>query len=430
MPKKSGKGKKGSGRGPAPEMGSDDEGSYFNDTDSVISLQSEASTIADDLMVGGNGGSGVDDSSAEEIFEGKMKDAMDLAMEKSAATRTKGLEAMCSGMLKRYMPDFIDNRKATIADIVEKSLKKGKGGEIKAAAKLSLLLVIQLPDSEEVYKELRGTMIQYITDNSQSSASRASVASALAGLCFIGGGEVAEVMKTMKVLESIFAASAAKKNSVAPTFSPETCHLHTACLNGWSLLSTVLNPSQIYEMVDRCLVMFEGIFQSTDVELRISAGEAMVLLLETAYDYDEDFEPDNFEELVSTLKQLATDSSKSKSKKDRKEQRSSFRDVLRGVEEGEPPSETIKFGKEVLKLDSWARKCQYDWFCKMMGAGVNYHLSVNEMIREIFELGAPLLIDKNNLNKPSKSERNAANQYAFKLRTQARNKNRDKRAVV
>ena len=34
-----------------------------------------------------------------------------------------------------------------------------------------------------------------------------------------------------------------------------------------------------------------------------------------------DYEPENFEVLVKTLKQLATDSSKAKSKKDRKEQR-------------------------------------------------------------------------------------------------------------
>ena len=50
----------------------------------------------------------------------------------------------------RYMPDFIDNQKVTITDIVEKSLKRGKGSEIKAAARLSLLLAVQLPEPEEV----------------------------------------------------------------------------------------------------------------------------------------------------------------------------------------------------------------------------------------------------------------------------------------
>ena len=51
MPKKS-KGKRGGGgRGPpSGEVGSDDDGSMFNETDSMISLQSEASTVTDDLV--------------------------------------------------------------------------------------------------------------------------------------------------------------------------------------------------------------------------------------------------------------------------------------------------------------------------------------------------------------------------------------------
>merc|ERR1719175_416987 len=170
----------------------------------------------------------------------------------------------------------------------------------------------------------------------------------------------------MTLLESIFIASAAKKDGIVPSVSADNAGLHTACLSAWALLSTLLPPSQIFSLVNRYMILLEGMFLSTDVDLRITAGEVMVLLLETAYDYDTEFEPVNFDELVRTLKQMATDSSKSKSKKDRKEQRSTFRDVLRAVEEGEQPSETVKFGKEVLKIDSWYIKCQYDWFCKIM----------------------------------------------------------------
>jgi len=101
------------------------------------------------------------------------------------------------------------------------------------------------------------------------------------------------------------------------------------------------------------------------------------------------------------------------------------------VEEGDPPSEKVKFGQEVLYLDSWYKKQQYDWFCKVLGSGMNIHLSSNYLLREIFELPPPLpAFDPSNSNKISKSERNAANQLAFKLRTQSRMKNRDKRSAV
>lgn len=424
MPKKSKSKKVGKGRIEAGGgSGSDDEGSTFNDSASVNSLvTSEASTIHDE-----NG----DETSVEEASEGAFKDAIDLATEKSAVTRTKALDTMCQILLKRYSPDFMDNRKATVSDIVEKSLKRGKGAEVHTAAKLSLLLGLQLLDAEEVYKELKTTMLHLVADNTQPPSARAAVCSGLAGLCFLGGEEIAEVVQVMKLLETIFSASSPKKDGTVASLSPEQTGLHTACLSAWALLSTLLSPAQIFERTNSYVGVLQGMFSSQDVELRITAGETMVLLLESAYDYDEDFEPENFEDLVQTLKQLATDSSKAKSKKDRKEQRSSFRDVLRGVEEAEPPSETVKFGRETLKLDSWFRKCQYDWFCKMMGAGMNYHLGVNSILREIFELGAPLnLLDASSTHKLSKTQRNAANQQAFKMRTQIRSKNRDKRSAV
>ena len=120
----------------------------------------------------------------------------------------------------------------------------------------------------------------------------------------------------------------------------------------------------------------------------------------------QDFEPDNLSSLIDTVKQLATDSTKSRSKKDRKEQRSSFRDILRGVEEGDPPQERVKFGQETLYLDAWYKKLQYDWFCKVLGSGMNLHLSSNYMLREIFELPPPLpAFDPAASSKMSKTER-------------------------
>lgn len=97
------------------------------------------------------------------------------------------------------------------------------------------------------------------------------------------------------------------------------------------------------------------LLESTDVDLRIGAGEAIALIYEGARQYNEDFgfevstddeieDPDGIEqetsarhtqdmdELCTKLRQLATDSHKYRAKKDRKQQRSSFRDILRAIE--------------------------------------------------------------------------------------------------
>lgn len=46
----------------------------------------------------------------------------------------------------------------------------------------------------------------------------------------------------------------------------------------------------------------------------------------------QDYEGKDIDSLCETLKKLATDSNKHRAKKDRRQQRSSFRDVLRAVE--------------------------------------------------------------------------------------------------
>jgi len=401
--------------------GSDDEGSMFNDN---ASMTSEASSFAPEIEDSGN--NGVDESSKIEMFESKLREALELATQKSAAGRVKALEAICGAFLKRYCPDFVENQQITTCDVIEKSLKKGKGGEVAAGAKLGILLGLQLSDPEVVYKELKSLLVQMLTDKTQTPASRAAIANTLSGLCFLGGGEIAEVVSIMSTLESVFSSSYTK-----PDLSPEMSSLHSACLSGWALLLSLMSPGEVSKSANNYIQKFEKMLLATDVELRITAGEAIALILEFAYDYDEEFEPDNLNNLIQVLKQLATDSTKSRSKKDRKEQRSSFRDILRGVEEGDPPSEKVKFGQEVLYLDSWYKKQQYDWFCKVLGSGMNIHLSSNYLLREIFELPPPLpAFDPANSNKISKSERNAANQLAFKLRTQSRMKNRDKRSAV
>lgn len=404
--------------------GSEDEGSIFNDDGSMSSVGgiSEVSTSG--------GGEAEDALSQQEKFEDKVKDAIDLATEKSAATRIKGIELLCSAMLQRYVPDFMEGRKMTISDIIEKSLKRGKGGEVTAAAKLSLLLGVQLIDASEVYQELHGIMLQMVNDNTQSVAVRSSVALSVSGLCFIACGDLAEVVRVRDVLKAILISSMPKENGNAGKMKAEMSDVYTNCLSGWALLSSLLSPSQIHENIDEDLLLLRCLLCSTDVDLRITAGEAIALLLEAAYDFDEDYVPDNLNELLAELKILATDSSKSKSKKDRKEQRSSFRDVLRAVEEAEQPAQTVKFGKEILKIQCWYAKIQYEWFCKMMGPGINTHLSTNLMLREIFELGPTINLLETDAHKLTKTQRNAANQYAFKLRTQQRSKHRDKRSAV
>lgn len=65
----------------------------------------------------------------------------------------------------------------------------------------------------------------------------------------------------------------------------------------------------------------------------------------------------------------------------------------------------IKFGQEVLVLDSWTRQKQYDAMCHVLGSGLNIHLTENELLRDIFQLGERLILNELAVNKQTKLER-------------------------
>lgn len=83
---------------------------------------------------------------------------------------------------------------------------------------------------------------------------------------------------------------------------------------------------------DRNLSQMSGLLDSPHLEVRMAAGEVVALMLERGRQYDDDYEWEASEQLIDKLRQLATDSHKYRAKKDRKTQRSSFRDILKYVE--------------------------------------------------------------------------------------------------
>ncbi|GFR74260.1 interferon-related developmental regulator 2 [Elysia marginata] len=159
----------------------------------------------------------------------------------------------------------------------------------------------------------------------------------------------------------------------------------------WCLLLMITPASNMDTHVKNHLGLLQDLLKSSDVDLRMTASEAVALLYELARDNDKDFEDaENEAAPFELLKQLATDSAKHRSKNDRRQQRSCFRDVQRFVMDAESPCETVKVGKEnLLKLSTWSQKLQYDAPPAVLMTGMSAHLQASPLLRNIFYLGAP-----------------------------------------
>lgn len=423
MPKGKKKGKSmGGGKSRGEILGTSDEDS-LNDNNSVISLNSDGTYLDD------GGFEEPDEQAQSDVFEEKLMEAIDGLTQKSAQGRTSCLESVGTSLTMKYIPEFVLNRKMTLTDCIERCLKKGRGVEQAAAAQLATLLCVQLGSgdyTDEVFREISPLLTLILLDHSMSVVARSKCCWALGLLSFLAN--TGDVDETMSTLESIFSGSYRKGDGSIPTVAPEIASLHYAALSAWSLLLTITDLSSLSSLPT--LNQLSGLLDSTHLDVRMAAGEGIALLLEQARQVSDDWLLEGDEDLLEKLRQLATDSHKYRAKKDRKTQRSSFRDILRFVENDEPPNIQVRFGQEALALDSWSRKKQYDAFCQVLGSGLNLHLRENDLLRDILELGEKISPLNMNAVKQTKLARHLMNAANFKARSISRAKNRDKRSAV
>lgn len=427
MPKGKRKGKFDRVRNERSLQTSEDES--INDNNSLISGYSENTSAEDGTT------DEVDGITQQEAFEEKLVEAIDGLTQKSAQGRTSNFEAVAKAFIKKYVPDFVQDRKLTIIDCIERSLRKGRGPEQAASAELAPLLCVQLgvDASDDVVNNLKPVLKSTAHDNSVSALARAKCCTSLALITYLSGGEMGDVLDLMQQFQVIFSGSYLKGDGAMPNVNGDLAGLHAAALSAWTLLFTLMSPGDVYTMIGNgtnfspSLIQIVQLLGSPYLEVRLSAGEALAIIFELGREYQEDFAEEFIPDLVETLRQLATDSHKYRAKKDRKQQRATFRDILYYIEDDNLPDLQIRFGKEILVLDSWTRRKQYYVLCHTLGSGLNMHLAENELLRDIFQLGDKLIIDMPSL-KQTKLERHLLNAAAFKARTISRSKNRDKRS--
>lgn len=244
-----------------------------------------------------------------------------------------------------------------------------------------------------------------------------------------------ETMQLMILLSNIFSGSCLKGNGAEPSVSADQVMLHSSALAAWTVLLTIISPSTLIDYLTTSktsttpLERLGELLETSHLEIRLTAGEALAVIFEIGREYEVDFDEDWAYDLVCTIRALSTDSNKYRGKKDRKLQRASFRDILAYIENGDMPDGNVKFGNETFFIEKWCQHVHYNAFCRLLGPGINTQLSDNMLLRDVFQLGSRV-VQLPNSQKTTKRERAMKNAAAFKARTIQRNKTRDKRSVA
>jgi len=304
--------------------------------------------------------------------------------EKRASIRETALEALTKELRMNFVDDFVTQRRVTIVEALKKALKKGGAKEKSLAATGIVLVAITLgADAEDVFKDTY-SLLQEISLTSTAPEARAAAISALGMTCFIGNNDQQLTLNVMEVFRKIFA-------------SKPVATVLVAAVRSYTLLLTVVEKRIIHDVLLQTVLASQlvAMVHHDDVEVRVSAGEALAVIFEAARDIDEGaFDINAFSlytkidgiALMDTLYTLSSDHSKLRARKDKIKQRLPFKDITNFVETGEAPSETLSFKHQKYNFTNFCEITQLNALRDFLGEGLQVHFENNQLLSEMFEV--------------------------------------------
>lgn len=390
----------------------------------------------------GGGGSLLNDYDDFEEKLDALLDGLHLDRKGALKTRLGQLTSLSKAMATRFCAEYFTERQLTMLEIVERSLKRSEEEADCAALVLSALLITMAADAddfcEHLFPPLYEPLLRLLADHTAKPSARASCALALSLGVFITHFGTEKADPVMRHLIAIVSSSPVRGSSGDPT---ALYALKTTCLTMFSFLASDNAGATSTSSSSSLIHQLKGCFEAPHLPLRVAAGQCVALLFEQ-HNYDDDEEEDEeVENTLNTLKAemsqritaLATDSQKSRSKKELREQRAAFRQVLATLQGEHFHRQTVTIaGQQQLAIDCWQWKHLYDAFCGVLGSGMRLHLSENPFLREVFDLGPVPLLKVSELPPPTKAsklEKHLINSSNRRAREMGRNKVRGKKAA-
>lgn len=363
---------------------SDDEDEYT----SVAFLNSEA--YADALAEGFDKLLGLEDG--EKIPRDRFSESIEILntdrRNTSLEARELALRTVVSIISQKYEPEKLDH---TIFEIFEKSFRMSRS-EIESLLSLQAICIYaaaSIEDSFESITMLLPKVFNSLSNESMTITIRANMALAYSLLqYFVHYGSGA--FKADEVVEELV--------DLAGECNADESPLASAALLGAGLITSIIpNPNNV---IENLLDLFIDMLDKSSVDIKLAAGKVIALYFQI-YGYQlEDDDGINeipmidVEELLLKLDELLAESSKKIKKKDKREQKSLFRDVIKTVRlfsneearsaitEEDLLITHIKISRsKSLTIDSWKKLLLVQHYKWIYGAGIHTQIANNAFIQ-------------------------------------------------
>ncbi|KAJ1978263.1 Interferon- developmental regulator 1 [Dimargaris xerosporica] len=355
-----------------PGSDAEDDEELSSDSEDIFSpYASTASTgAAEDVM--GLALDDQDDSALQEM----MRVQIDSLNEKRTSTREEALQWLIRAMSMRYAAQAMDGSEETFFDALRRSIRAGKSSkETLLAARATALWFVTLGAGREAeYTEL-ASFLKPTIKSCRLPPVKAQCILTLAMSCFVACQDPYEIADTVRFCHSI--ASTTK----------ETPEVKESALVSMGLLLSCLDrtPRQVEQLFAETMGAHRTLLESSSLPVRIASGHNIALFYHTlGVPTARSLDVSQHTALLSALQALATDSSRSRGKKERSRQRAVFRDVLHTVHTGESPVVRHRVMDQSLAFDDWAQIHRFFAFRTVLNQGLHTHFEENDLLHDVF----------------------------------------------
>ncbi|CCI44593.1 unnamed protein product [Albugo candida] len=306
-------------------------------------------------------------------------------------------------VLRQVVSELVQVKKSdqlpdSLATAVLDCLKRPTQPECSSGAHiLEIIAFIMGPQKELFYSRVEKSLKPLVRNPSEKIQS-ASIR-ALGIVCFVCGDGHDDSIKLLNLLEDVLHS----------TNMADVC---ATSLQSWGLIMSTLPEQGIVteNLAERFLPLLIELLNHTDVDVRTCAGENIAFLYQhvpgLAYSAQH-------WTLLQKILDMSKESSKKKSKQDRKTQRLAFRDVYQTLANSEYPKSLITICGEKVELEGWQFVFQLEAMKRSLGSALQQHLEHNNFIRNVFDLPEAIetsIIDRRDVfDKRSESRKQRSN---------------------
>lgn len=318
-------------------------------------------------------GSGDEDETPltwEEEFRLLVSDGL---TEKRTTTRESALSKIVQILSQHYAEEVLENNRVTLHEALKRSVRREAKESTLASKAFAVLFANLGPGNADLLHDVSPVFKSTIRSSASASAKAESIRALGVG-SFVNHTLPEEISEVIDLMRDMLSSK-----------TPNS-EILKAALDIIGLLFTALpSNSDVQRAVfDNTMDTYLQLLESKDPEVRIAAGENVALMYELLSDDDQTVDYEHYDELMENLSTLANESTKSKSKKEKSNQKAAFRSIISAVDERDYPSTKLQFGQQTVYIDGFARLRQLNVMREVLGEGMHIHFVDNPLMNELF----------------------------------------------